>query len=149
MIEDLPIFDLTTGADRVGRRQIEPAGEDREPAEHRLFRRLEQVVGPVNGGVEGALAGQRRLGRSGENPKRIVETIGQIGRRHAPQPGGGEFQSERNPVDARADAPDIDQFLIVRIEVGSNHPSSIQEQQRRLRLPQLVRRIRQTQRWDP
>ena len=38
---------------------------------------LEEVVGPVDGRLQGALAGQGGLGGSGEDPERRLESVGE------------------------------------------------------------------------
>ena len=128
VVEHLPVLHLATHADGLGGVEVETAGEHRKAAEHRLLRRFEQVIGPVDGGRKSALPGQGRLGRPREDAKGVFEAIGQFASGHAAQSRGRQLDAKRDPVDPRADPADGGQLVVRWLEVGARRPRPIEEQ---------------------
>jgi hypothetical protein len=57
--EHLARLKVGTGRDLLGGGQREPAGEDRQPPEHRALVGVEQLVAPVERGPHGLVPGRR------------------------------------------------------------------------------------------
>ncbi|MFF8448663.1 hypothetical protein ACF06Q_13280 [Streptomyces leeuwenhoekii] len=91
---------LAVRADPFGRRQVEGAGEDGQPRPQPPFLGRAQVVGPVDGRAEGLVAGQGGAPAAGEDLEAVVQAGGELGQRHRAQPDGGQFQGERDAVEA-------------------------------------------------
>ena len=87
-------------ADDLGRVQRRPAAERRQPPEHDLFGRLEEVVAPVDQAAQRLLAGLDPAAAAGEEREAVVEASGDVDEREGAQPGRGELDGERQPVEA-------------------------------------------------
>jgi len=81
------------------------AREDAEAAEEGLLRRGEEVVAPGHGGVEGAVAGGAAVvaGPGGQQVEAAAEPGQERGGRQQADPGGGQFDRERQAVQPGAD----------------------------------------------
>ena len=85
----------------------EAADEDAELGEQPLRRRVEQVVAPADRGAQRLLALRaRRAGRTTSRSSRRVEAVEDLGGGEDLDPGGGELDRQRQPVEPRADLRD-------------------------------------------
>lgn len=94
------------GADRLRLGQREAAGEDGEAAQHGPLARVQELPRPVDHGPQGLLPGPQRPAGAGavaEEAEPVVEAVRELARGEHPQPGGGEFEGEGQPVEAAAD----------------------------------------------
>lgn len=96
-------FERDGPAHRFGGGEVAAAREDGQPSQDVPFVRVEQVPGPVDDGAQGLLAGQDGTAAGGEQPETVVEPVGDLPQRQHPQPGGGQFDGERQPVEPSAD----------------------------------------------
>ncbi len=94
------------GADGFDGGEVAAAREDGEAGEHGAFAGVEEVPGPVDDGAQGLLAGQHGAAAGGQEPEAVVEAVGDLARGEQPQPRGGEFDGERETVEAAADLGD-------------------------------------------
>ena len=92
--------DARVCADDLGRVQRRPTAERRQPPEHDLFGRLEEVVAPVDQAAQRLLAGLDPAAAAGEEREAVVEASGDVDEREGAQPGRGELDGERQPVEA-------------------------------------------------
>ena len=139
-VEHLARRDAAERGDLFGRGQGESADEDREPAEHRPFLAVEQLIRPVEGGAQRLVAGRRRPGAAGQHAEHVVEPPRELPDRQHPHPGGGQLDRQRQPVEARAHLSDR---LPARVGDGEGRRDKarpVLEQPRRVRA--LERRYR-------
>ncbi len=118
------------GADLLGGGQRAASGEDGEAAQHGAFGGVQQVPGPVDDGAQGLLAGQRGAAAVAEEAEAVVETVGDLARGEHPQPGGGQFDGERQPVQPAADLGAGGGGRLVRVdtETGAGGGTAFGEQ---------------------
>ena len=118
---------------------IEWAGEDREPPEHRLLGRRQQVVGPLDGGSQRPMTLDAGPPTAGQEPETIVQPLDQFRRREAPGASGGQLDGERDAVEAAADLLDV---------VAAGARIERRGRRRRPLVEQLHTRSRRVQRCD-
>jgi hypothetical protein len=94
-------------ADGLGRVQREPAGEEGEPCEELPLRVVEQVVAPLDRGLERPLALRRVARAGGQERKSAVEAGKQRGRAEELRARGRELDRERQAVEPSADLRDL------------------------------------------
>ena len=84
------------------RRRCRPPAKtaSRRPAP---FGVVEQVPAPVDHRAQRLVAGQRRTAAAGEQPEPVVEAGRDLLERQGPQPGGGQLDRQRHPVEPAAD----------------------------------------------
>lgn len=125
-------------ADRLGGGEGAAAREDGEPAQHGAFGLVQEVPGPVDDGAQGLLTGQYGAGSAGEQAEPVVEPVGDLARGEHPQPGGGEFDGERQSVQAAADLRRGRRGLLVRVgpEARPGGGAAVGEQAQRHRVRQ-------------
>jgi len=102
-VQHQPFSGVISRGDRLGRLQGPASGEDRQLAEHDLLLGIEQVVGPVDQGAEGLMAGQGRTAPPGQQPEPLIEPGADLRHRERTQPGRGELEGQRDPVQADTD----------------------------------------------
>ena len=83
-----------------------PAKIDRHP-EHRLLRRRQQVVRPLDGRPQRPMPLDAGPPAAGQEPQTIVEPLHQLRRREAPGARRGQLDRERDAVEAPADLLDV------------------------------------------
>ena len=96
-------MDRAASRDRLGRGQVESAGEHRKPGEHLALGGVQQLPRPVDHGQQSLLARQRRARTAGQKGETLVEPGVQLGHRHDPQAGSGQLDGQRNAVEPPAD----------------------------------------------
>ncbi len=74
-----------------------------ERRQHLPLLLVEQLPGPVDDGAQGLLAGQDGAAARGEQPEAVVQAVGDLPGGQHPQPGGGQFDGQRQAVEAAAD----------------------------------------------
>ena len=132
-------IEVVVGAHRFGGVEAEPADERPEPAQHRLFSLVEQVVAPVDRGGQGALAGQRGAGPAGEHPEALVELDGETFDRQGAHPGGGQLEGQGDAVEALTDLRHRRGVGVGDGEVRSRLAGPLDEQPHRVVGVQLLR----------
>ena len=110
--------------DRLGRLEREAAREDGKPGEHVLQARFEQLVAPLDGGTERALALRRVAAPGREQRQAAVEPLEQRRRAQRAEPRCGELQRERQSIEPAADRAG----RLVRLEVRADGPCTLSEQ---------------------
>ena len=95
--------DRAASGDRLGRGQVEPAGEHRKPGEHLALGGVQQLPRPVDHGQQRLLARQRRARAASQQGETLVEPGVQLGHRHDSQAGSGQLDGQRNAVEPSAD----------------------------------------------
>ena len=93
-------------------------GEDRQCPQQGLLRREQEIVAPVDHGLECAVAGDCPATRGGEQPEPFVQPRGQLHQGENFQPGGGHFDGERDAVQPRANRGDNGRADIVQTEAA-------------------------------
>ena len=108
-LEHFPPLDRITAADLLGRVQARSAGEHREPAQDQPFGVGEQLPAPVDHRAQRPVMRQRGAAAAGQQAEPVVEPVGELIKGHGAQPGCGEFDGQRYPVERPADARHIRQ----------------------------------------
>ena len=127
-VEHLPLLDTVARDDGFGRLDRERPREDRAAVEDPPLRLVEQLVRPAHRGVERAVPAGREPVARRQQPQPLVESAGDVGRRHAPHPRGGQLDRERHVVEPLADLDDRPFVLGGEREVGAGHPGPVDEQ---------------------
>ncbi|CAN5532057.1 hypothetical protein BH20ACT10_BH20ACT10_00610 [soil metagenome] len=86
------------------------------------------------------MAIRRGAGAGGEQPQRVVEAGGDLGRRHAPHPRRGELDGERRPFEPPAHFRDRRGVRLHDLEAGRGGGSPLREEPRRLRARSRLQR---------
>ena len=102
-VGDVERLDVAEAAHRLGGVQIEALGEHRQAPQQRLLGAVEQRIGPVDGRPQGLLALQGGAASPGEQAEALVEAVVQARQRQRAQPGGGQLDGQRHPVQPPAD----------------------------------------------
>lgn len=110
----------------------QPPHEHGHLAQHRALALVQQVPGPVDDRAQGLLAGQDRAASGGEQAEAVVEPVGDLPRGQQPEPGGGQLDGERQPVQAAADLRHGLGVGEHRIGVGTDGLGALGEQPVRL-----------------
>jgi hypothetical protein len=95
------------GAHRLGGVEGEAAAEHRQPGEERLLLAGEQVVAPVDGRAQRAVAGDGVARAGGEQAEAVVQAGEQLLGGEQAHARGGQLDGERQPVEPRAERGDI------------------------------------------
>ena len=132
-------------ADRGRRVQGGPAHEHRQLPEQLLLRPTQQVVAPGDRVAHGLLPGRQVVRALGQLGQRSVQPLQQPGRRQHRQPGRGQLQGQRDPVQPTADSGHGRAGRAVRGELDPGGGRPVQEQLRRGRGRQFARTGRQLQ----
>jgi len=105
-----------------------------------LLARVEQVITPGDGVAHGALPRRQVACPAHQQGQALVKARQQRARRQHLDPGGGELDGQRQPVQAVADRGDRGGVLRGEREVGPDAPRPLHEQAHRRRLPQRLDR---------
>ncbi len=132
MVEHLTAFHPLRGTYRLRRLQRPPADEDRQPAEHRALGWTQQLVTPVDQGMQGLLARQRAARAAGEQAKALVEPVQQRLRAHGAQANGGQLQRQREAVQPPADRHQRSGSGQGHLEIGIGGQGAVEEEGDRL-----------------
>ncbi len=120
----MPVAD----ADLLDRVEVEPAGEDGQPAEEHRLVRLQQVVAPLQGRGQRLLARRCGVAPVAEDPEPVVEPLRDRRRAQSPEPARCELERERQPVEAEADARDVLGHVLVEREPRRRRSRALDEQ---------------------
>ena len=153
-VEHLQLVHVSTGANGLGRAQIERAAEHRGAEEHGAFAVAEQVHTPRDRSLEGLLSWQRQARAAGEEAERIVEAVEDPRGRQRLGSRCGEFDRERDAVETLADLGDGRSVVVVEHETRSRPSSAIEEEADGVELTQPLDRNHharrgQSERRDP
>ena len=137
-IGDVEHLNVARAADRFGGVQVEALGEHRQAAQQRLLGAVEQRIGPVDGRLQGLLPRQGGTASAGEQPETLVEAVVQAGQGQGAQPGGGELDGQRQPVQPAADREDKRAGLLVEGKASALCLRPVGEQRDRIAGPSRV-----------
>src|SRR5207302_6670031 len=104
--QDFPVLERRAGADPFGRAKREPPGEGGQPTEQDPLRVGEEVMTPLHRRLERLLPGEGSTGAAGEQAEAITQAIEDTLRAQGPDPSGGQFDGQRDTVQANADGGD-------------------------------------------
>ena len=96
-------LDAAGAAHRLGGVQIEAPSEHRQAPQQQLLGAVQQRIRPLDGRPQGLLPWQRGAASPGQQPEPLVQAVVQAGQRQRPQPGGGQLDGQRHPVQPPAD----------------------------------------------
>ena len=135
---------VETGADAnlLDGLELEPAGEDGEPAEQHRLVGLEQVVAPLQGRDQRLLACRGGVAPVAEDPEAVVESFRDRRDTQRSEPARRELERKRQPVEAKADACHVLRHLIVELEPGRRGGGACDEQRDGLVAEEAVGRQR-------
>ena len=105
-IEDVEPIDRFALTHRLGGLDRERGREDRESPEQSPFPVLQQLVAPLDGSQQGALALHRAPRTTCEQAEPLVEPVGEVDRWKNGEPRRGQLDGHRKPVEAIADPRD-------------------------------------------
>ena len=112
--------------------QAERAGEHRQPPEDALLGFWQQLVAPVDGSIKRSLTGRRGPVRADEQP--VIQPVEQLAQAERLDPGGGQFDGERHPVQPLHQPGHDRARLVVQHELGVNLAGPLDEQRHRFGL---------------
>ncbi len=121
-------------ADLLGGLERAAAGEDGQPGEDVLLARRQQVMAPGDRRAQRALPLRRRARAPREQRQPLFESLEQDGRRESLHTSSGEFDRERQAIEAPADLGD----LAVRDKVGADSQGTLHEEFDRFSLWQRI-----------
>src|SRR6478752_5564319 len=101
-VEDIPTADLAEAADLFGGLDIEPGWEYSDAGPQQLLVRAAEFVAPIDERPEGLLPGYRSPASACKNVEATVEPLNKLNDGHGTQPGGRQFDGERDPVEPLA-----------------------------------------------
>ncbi len=130
---DVEHLDIVQAADRLGRVEIEALRERRQPPQQRALRVVEQRIGPVDGRPQRLLARQGGPAPAGEQAEALVEAVEQAVQGQGAQPGGGELDGQRQPVQPAADRHDDRDRVVADRQPDALGPGPVHEQRDRVR----------------
>ena len=122
VLQHVERVDLVVARDRLGRVEGEATGEHRQPIEHRALGVGQQLVGPVDRGLQRLVARHRGAAPAGEHPEPLVEPLEDLGRRDGPGPGRGQLDGERDAVEPAAQLDHGRRRRRVERELGPRRP---------------------------
>ena len=131
-VDHVEALDAVTTHDRGGIGPVEAAGEHPEPIEHEAFAHIEQRVGPVDGRPEGLVPFDGAAAPAGEEPKPLVEQLGDLRGAHGDGPGRRQFDGQGNAVQPATDLGHRDGVALGQREVGLRRLRAIEEEARRV-----------------
>ena len=117
-VQHLVGFDLVVGAHGLGGGQVKAAGEDGQPLQHRLFLRLQQLVGPIDQAAQRLLAPVAQLAAAGQELEAVLQAAVDVDEGQRAQPGRGQFQRQRDAFQARHEFGHRRGFGRRELEVG-------------------------------
>ena len=97
-IRDIQHIEVTGPAHRLGRVQAEAAGEHRQARQQHPLGAGQQRIRPADRRPQRLLAFQRGAAAPGQQPEPLIQPAVQLGQRHRPQPGRGQLDRQRHPV---------------------------------------------------
>ncbi|MGW0949591.1 hypothetical protein ACWD4O_44665 [Streptomyces sp. NPDC002623] len=93
-------------ADALGRLQAEAAGEHRQPVPQQPLGGRAQLMAPVDECPQGPLPGAGGAAAAGEQGEAVLQTVRHLFDGERAQPGGGQLDRQRQPVESGAQAGD-------------------------------------------
>ncbi|OPZ86620.1 MAG: hypothetical protein BWY76_00859 [bacterium ADurb.Bin429] len=98
-----PFLKRITSADLLRGIQRPPSDEDRQPAQHRLFDRRQQIVAPVNEGTQRLLSGKSAAIAARQQAEAVIQARGDLLERHGAHARGRQFNRQRDAVKVDAE----------------------------------------------
>lgn len=89
-------------------------------------------MAPAGGGTQCLVPWQRRAAAAGQQLESVAEPFHQLGERQRAQPDGGQFQRERDAVQAAARRGDKVAVVFVDGESGDGGAGAVGEQDQRV-----------------
>ena len=118
---------------RLGGIQLERPGEHRQPRQRQPLRVAEQVVAPVQGGLQRALTRRRPPHPAGQQPEPVRQPGRDLARRQHPHPRRRQLERQRDPVQPPADLGHRRRGVVADPKVRGHLPGPHLEQPRRVR----------------
>ena len=126
-IEHILCPDPCVGTHAFCRIECPPTGERRTALQHPTFGLVEQVVAPVQRGLERLLARMRGAAAAGEQAEAIVEPVGDLAHAQRTDAGGGQLDGEGQSVEAATDLGDGWADLGGELKVGRHRRGAVDE----------------------
>ena len=133
-VENVEALDAVAGAHLPGGFEAETAGEHRQATQQRPLAVGEQVVAPLDHRLKRRLTGRHRPGVPRQQAEIIPERRRDLGHGEHVDPGGGQLDGERDPVESLADRGDRRQLVVAESEVGTSEHRPVGEQTHRCAL---------------
>lgn len=117
----------------LGGGEVAAAREDGQPPQHVAFVLVEQFPRPVDDRPQGLLAGADGAAAGGEQAEAVVQPVRDLAWGEHAEPGGGEFDGEREAVEAQTDLGAGRGGLVVGVdaEAGPGGGAPVGEQPQR------------------
>ena len=129
---DLERLEVTDAADCFGGVQIEAFGEHRQAPQQQLLGAVQQRIRPLDGGCQGLLPRQSGAASPGQEAETLVETVCKATQRQRAQPGSGQLDGQRQPVQPLADRHHQRGGPLVDHQGGALRPGPLDEQRDRI-----------------
>jgi len=120
--------------------QMPSSGEDAQATEQDALVLAEQVVAPVESGMQRLLPPGRRAGATHEQAESIVEAPGDFLHTKEPDPSSRELERQRNPLQAQAHVGHCACIVLVEHELGPSRLCALDEQPPCIRTDNFVKR---------
>jgi rhodanese-related sulfurtransferase len=132
-VEHVGFVEVRAAADRDRTRQREAVHEYAQSTHERAFAIVEQVVAPVDERTQRLLAREHIAPAPGEHAKAFVQPLAQLLRAQNLDPGGGQFDCQRNPVEAPADLGDDRRIIVAQHKANIDGLRAVDEELNRAR----------------
>ena len=131
-VEHLDLVDPGAGTHRFGGLETAAPGKHRQAGQHALFVGGEQVVGPVDRGAQRRMAFDRAPLAPGEHTEPLVEPLRELRRAQHRDPGRGQLQRQRDPIEAPNHLGDRSRVGVGHREVRLHRHRPLDQQTRRV-----------------
>ena len=131
-VEHVVRGDGVVAAHRLGCVERAAASEDREPRKEPLLDGVEEVERPVDRGTQRRVTLNRTTGATGQKAETLIQTLGDLRRAEHPDSGRGQFDRQRDPVEADHDLHHRGRVLLGELEVTAHRGGALHEQPARL-----------------
>ena len=130
LVEHRELVAVGTRDDGGGVGEAEAAGEHRQGAEDPLLVGVEQPVGPVDRGQQGAVALVAAAG-AGQESEPLAEVGADVGGGHGADAGRGQLDGEGDAVEAAADLDHVLEVVVTHGEAAADGGGPLLEQPQR------------------
>ena len=130
------------GADALGRVQLEPAGEHRQPRPQQPLGRAAQLIAPLDRGPQRLLPGRPGAAAPGQQAQPVAQPGVDLLRGQHRQPRRGQLDGQRQPLQPAADPGHRRHVRLGDREPRHHLRGPLGEQPHRREHPQLCRRQR-------
>ena len=130
-VQDVPPLQPGRACHGSRRGGVEAGGEDPQ-GEDTALGLAEQRVGPLDGGLQRLLAASGVGAAAGQQPEPLIEQPGDLGRAQRRDPGGGQLDRQRDPVELLQTSPTAATFAVVSAEVATRGTGPLDEEGHRI-----------------